>query len=195
MIPLVRRTGAVVAAATLLGFAASAPASADPSGDCAGVWVAVEGQATRCATRHATGQEALTSAGFSVEDGSPGMLCRIGGVPEVCTLSPSGYWSYWQSTRGADGTWTPWAYSQLGYTSSRPAAGAAEGWVFGDGQTPPAPLPASLTGSAAPGTTPAVAAPGTATGPGDLTGVVVTGAALLIGGTAVVVVLARRRRP
>lgn len=63
MIPLVRRTGAVVAAATLLGFAASAPASADPSGDCAGVWVAVEGQATRCATRHATGQEALTSAG------------------------------------------------------------------------------------------------------------------------------------
>lgn len=199
-----QRAGAALAAAALLGPVAATPASAEtPSGDCAGVWVAVEGQATRCATRHATGQEALTSAGFTVEDGSPGMLCRIGGVPDVCKISPSGYWSYWQSTRGPDGTWTPWSYSQLGYTVSHPVAGSAEGWIFGDGRTPPAALPAFLTtspGSAAPnpgashGPGVPTAAPAPVPGPGDLTGVVVAGALLLIGGTAVAVTLARRRR-
>ncbi len=199
MIPRVRGACAALTAAALLGLAAPAPASAEtPSGDCAGVWVAVDGQATRCATRHATGQEALVSAGFTVEDGSPGMLCRIGGVPDVCKLSPSGYWSYWQSTRGADGTWTPWSYSQLGYTASHPAAGTAEGWVFGDGKTPPAALPASLTASPGGAASSSPVAPPTADapvqGPGDLTGVVATTAALLIGGTAVAVALARRRR-
>ena len=193
-----QRAGAALAAAALLGPVAATPASAEtPSGDCAGVWVAVEGQATRCATRHATGQEALTSAGFTVEDGSPGMLCRIGGVPDVCKISPSGYWSYWQSTRGPDGTWTPWSYSQLGFTASHPVAGSAEGWVFGDGkQAPPSPPTgtASAPTPAASGTPSPDATAGPAEPVSGSGGVLLTLGALGVGGGALGIWALRKRR-
>lgn len=189
-----RHLGAAVAAAALLVPAAATPAHAAPDvAPCTGVWVVVEGQRSACASEHATGQQALTSAGFTVEDSSPGMLCRIGGRPDTCTVSPSGYWSYWQAPRNAEGGWDAWTYSQLGYTNSHPTAGAAEGWVFGDGRTPPAPLPATDEVPADQGRPPE-GGPANA-GRDDLTGVVVTGAVLLVGGAAVAAVLARRRRP
>lgn len=111
-----------------------------PPGTCSGVWVAVAGQATRCATHHATGADALARAGFSVAEKTPGFLCQIGGTPATCAISPTAHWSYWHAAPRADGSWGPWQYSELGYTLYRPTPGHAEGWVFGDGRTPPPPL-------------------------------------------------------
>jgi hypothetical protein len=137
-----RRVGAALAAAALIGVAAAGPAAAAPTQDpasCAGVWVVVEGQGAGCASGYSTGQEALASAGFATQDSSPGLLCRIDEQPQTCSVTPSGYWSYWQATRDASGGFGAWTYSQLGYTTSHPQAGNAEGWVFGDGSQPPAP--------------------------------------------------------
>ncbi len=189
------RTAAAVAAAVLLGTVAPAPAHAAPeSAACTGVVVVVEGQGQGCATHHATGQEALRSAGFATQDQSPGMLCRINEQPATCAVRPGAYWSYWQSTPTGDG-YTPWVYAQLGYTASQPKPGDVEGWVFGDGSRPPSVPPAQAAGSPAPvsaGTS--GAAPGAQPGP-DVTGVVVTGVIVLAGAAGIAYVLVRRRRP
>ena len=132
--------GLVAAAGTLVAPGAVAPAAA--AGSCDGVWVVVGGQGTGCATSHSTGKVALQSAGFSVRDKSPGFLCQINGHPSTCTVTNDAHWSYWQASRNADGSWGPWRYSNLGYTSTSPKKGDAEGWAFGaglDGPRPPAP--------------------------------------------------------
>lgn len=156
--------GLVAAAGGVL--APVAVPAAEAAGDCSGVWVVVGGQGTKCATSHATGKDALKSAGFSVRDKTPGFLCQIGGVPSTCTITEDAHWAYWQASRKADGTWGPWRYSQLGYTSTSPKKGDAEGWVFGAGMygpTPPAPpaapKPAPAPTSTAPAPAPTSKAP------------------------------------
>lgn len=144
-----RRRGLSVVAALLLGAAAATPASAQtPTPDstrtpalttCSGVWVVVESSLS-CATDHETGLMALDSAGHRVEQ-SGSMICRIDGSPEQCKVALTAYWSYWQSHRQADGSYGPWEYATTGAGTYEPAAGDAEGWSFGDGQTPPKLLP------------------------------------------------------
>ncbi len=200
------RIGAALAAALLVSGAAATPVAAAPESDatsCAGVWVVVEGDRAGCAAAFSSGQEALASAGFTTQDSSPGLLCRIDEVPAVCTVKPSAYWSYWQATRDAAGGFGPWTYSSLGYANSRPQAGNAEGWVFGDGSQPPAPLtPAAAAQPSASSTplspvvpstpsTPASAAPA---GSSDGTGAAITGGIVLVAVVITVVVLVRRRR-
>lgn len=129
----------VAAAGGVLAPAAVAPAEA--AGDCDGVWVVVGGQGTKCATAYGTGKEALRSAGFTVRDKTPGFLCQINGSPSTCTITEDQHWAYYQASRKADGTWGPWRYSQLGYTSTSPKKGDAEGWVFGAGIYGPKPPP------------------------------------------------------
>lgn len=132
--------GLVAAAGGTLAPIAAPPAQA--AGDCDGVWVVVAGQGTKCATSHSTGKAALRSAGFSVRDKTPGFLCQINSSPSTCTITEDKHWAYWQASRKADGSWGPWRYSQLGYTSTSPKKGDAEGWVFGAGMygpKPPAP--------------------------------------------------------
>ena len=198
-----RRLLAALAAAAGLALAgpAVAPASAAPDG-CTGVWVVVDATAaggevtTACAPAHTTGTEALGSAGFDVAR-QAGMVCRVAGVPERCEVSTTAYWSYWQST--PDGTgYGEWIYASLGPDSTKPAGGAAEGWVFGDGRTPPAGPPTEL---ATPGAEPAPAEPAPAmpsaapeTPGAGLSGPL--GIAVVAGGVAVAagaVWLARRR--
>ncbi len=147
---------AVFVTAVLGTFTLGAPTA--QAAECGGVWVVVAGQGTKCATSHGTGKAALQSAGFSTKDKSPGFLCQINGSPASCVITNDAYWSYWQATKNADGTWGKWTYSNLGYTSTKPKKGNAEGWVFGNGKTPPPappkdapkPPPAPTTSAPAP---------------------------------------------
>lgn len=80
---------------------------------------------TGCATKFSTGMQALTSAGFSVEDLS-GFVCRIDGAPGECSYDTV-WWSYWTRTAAGD-KWDDWTMSPLGATQSKPVAGSVEGW-------------------------------------------------------------------
>lgn len=204
-----RRTVAVLATAigTLAAtLALPQPAAAAAPETCEGVWVVVDATTlggsvtTRCAARHGTGTEALTSAGFTVARSSS-MLCQIDGLPERCEVAASAYWSYWQAAPEGDG-YGGWVYANLGPDAYRPRGGDAEGWVFGDGGAPPSTVPDTLAvapATPAPDATPsgasapsAPADPATAgAGAGGPLGLaVVAGAALLAG---LGVWLARRR--
>lgn len=166
-----------VLAAAIAGIAfgtlAAPPAQAAPDPACSGVWVVVAQEAARCATEHRTGAEALASAGFTVTEDARGLICRIDNAPAECRVTFQAYWSYWQATPQPDGTWGPWRYATLGYKASSPVTGDAEGWVFGDGRTPPPPLleeaaprtPAA-SGPASPSATPAGATSPSATSAG-----------------------------
>lgn len=94
------------------------------------VWVVVERdtglQSGGCATRFATGLEALHSAGFATT--GDGFIRTIGGHP----TGDAGemYWSYWQANRPSSGTVGRWTYSQLGASQSTPEPGSVEGWRF-----------------------------------------------------------------
>jgi hypothetical protein len=203
--------GLAAVAALLVAGPTAAPAQAAPE-SCTGVWVVVDpgplggGVRTGCATDYRTGAQSLASAGFEASRSS-GMICRIDGQPERCEVSTSGYWSYWQASPDGDG-YGPWVYAGIGPDSTAPAAGAAEGWSFGDGSTPPSELPATLAqggdpaqagaspGTAAPPTPPATQAPEPAAAAGGLSGplgVAVVAGVLLVAAGAVW--LARRRRP
>jgi len=183
-----------VALLTLLAPATLAQALPSPSaGSCPGVWVVVAGQGSRCATDHPTGRAALADAGFEVVERMPGMVCRIGGQPAQCRTTATAYWSYWQADRNADGSWGPWRYAALGYASTTPEAGAAEGWSFGDGGTPPpAPPPdagaavSDAGGAASTAGTPAASAPigATASTGGSPAGLLATLGFLVVGGGA-----------
>lgn len=186
----------LLAAATLLAAGWAAPASAADDG-CTGVWVVVDATAlggtvtTACAPDHATGTQALASAGVDVER-SAGMVCRLDGLPSRCEVSASAYWTYWQATPAGDG-YSDWTYATLGADAYRPAPGDAEGWRFGDGSAPPAELPGTLA-VAGPADAPAVAtappeAPSGSGGP--LGALVVIGVVALAGAAAYV---ARRGR-
>ncbi len=203
--------GLAAVAALLVAAPAAAPAQAATE-TCTGVWVVVDpgplgGEvSTGCATEYGTGAQALASAGFEASRSS-GMICRIDGQPQRCEVSTSGYWSYWQASPDGDG-YGPWVYAGVGPDSTAPAAGAAEGWSFGDGSTPPSELPATLAQAGDPAQTGAgpstsappsprqTPAPEPAADAGGLSGplgVAVVAGALLVAAGAVW--LARRRRP
>lgn len=135
----------LLSALFVLAFPA-APAAANDG--CSDVTVVVDfgalaaDPATGCAADPANGLDALAGAGFSVTEVASirGMVCRIDELPESnCGAAPPAkeYWSYWRADSGdAD-----WAYSPVGGADAHPEAGDVEGWVFGDGSTPPAIAP------------------------------------------------------
>ncbi|MDA1362801.1 hypothetical protein O1R50_24500 [Glycomyces luteolus] len=97
---------------------------------------------TGCAVDPANGLDALARAGFSVTEVATirGMVCRIDELPESsCGGAPPAkeYWSYWRGDADSD----EWSYAPVGGADARPDAGDVEGWVFGDGSTPPALTP------------------------------------------------------
>jgi len=122
------------------GTAAARPAS------CAGVWVVVDpgplgGSADlRCAPGDPTsGIAALRAAGHTPVylPAIPGFVCTIDGRPDPCNGAPAhAYWSYWWAPAGGN-----WNYATVGAGQRDPAPGEVEGWVFGDGTTPPAVTP------------------------------------------------------
>lgn len=149
----------VTVLAVLVGLSVSvqaAPPASSPT-TCTGVWVVVNND-MRCATSYATGEEALTRAGFSVER-TKGMVCRIDGVPERCVVSKDAYWSYWQATRNPDGSFSAWTYATVGAHAYTPKQGDAEGWAFGNGQPPTTRPPRGSTIAASTGPVPTSATP------------------------------------
>lgn len=84
-----------------------------------------------------------------------------------CQGSPCAYWSYWKWEDNR------WVYSQVGSADHMVKDGDAEGWVWGDGQSPPNLVPAAetcptdATGQSAP-TADNATSLGTAQAPGAL---------------------------
>lgn len=108
---------------------------------CTGVWVVVDrgnGQDTvRCASKYATGLQALSSAGFKPGYDLGGRMYYISGFPY---LIGDVVWRYWHATPSSDGTWGDWQLSADPALQYEPKQGDAEGWVYGDGSptnTPP----------------------------------------------------------
>lgn len=152
------------------------PSLPKATASCTGVWVVVDrgnGQQTvRCATKYATGLDALRSAGFKVE-AKDGFVNRIHGFPYTIDTTFSKYWGYWSATPKADGTWNTWTSYNVGAAQSQPVKGTVEGWLYGpylgdnvqpDLNTPPlgyatSPVP-TITGTAKVGQT-LTALPGT----------------------------------
>ena len=125
-------SGLLLAVLTL-GWVGTAPQASAATSSCNGVWVVVDygslgGSSTQCASSHATGKAALTSAGFSPTLDS-GMITKISGKPSNPDINKA-YWSYWKATLTSDGSYSGWSYSTLGASASRPAKGNAEGWRY-----------------------------------------------------------------
>ena len=91
-----------------------------------------------------TGGDLLNRSGLTVLfDFSTGLgakVCKIGETgcdyPREdcwcqCQGSPCNYWNYWQLRNGN------WVYSPLGASIRHLVDGEVDGWVWGDGQTPP----------------------------------------------------------
>lgn len=167
---MIRRLAAWVAAGAfaLVATLGGVPATAAPTPPaCDGVLVVVDfaalgGQQTGCADDFDSGTRALIDAGF-VPSRSGGMICSISGLPTSCAVTMDAYWSYWQASRNADGSFGPWTYAALGPDSYQPRRGDAEGWRFGDGRTPPSPLPARAATTTASATASASASASTST--------------------------------
>jgi hypothetical protein len=145
---VIRRILLTLAAAALTFVGAAPAALADTTYTaCNGVWVIVDygslgGVSTACATSYSTGTTALRSAGFSPTLDN-GFLTKINGKPSAPDPQTA-YWSYWQATRQADGSYSGWKYASTGANSSHPVKGNAEGWHY-----------VSVSGGAsAPGATP-----------------------------------------
>ena len=168
-------TMAAAPAAVAAPAAGAMPAHTDPSAACAGdsgVTVVVQmPDATHygCATGDpATGEEALTGAGFELEHDTSGMVCSIGHEGTwypvegedgwTCGDFDGTYWSYWTAEEG-DSEWTS---SQVGAAEHDPAVGEAIGWRHGDGNKAPAdgevPAP-DATGDATSESSPADSSP------------------------------------
>ncbi|ACV06754.1 hypothetical protein I6I18_06445 [Kytococcus sedentarius] len=91
----------------------------------------------------ASGEEALTQAGFELRHDDSGMVCAIGRedtwYPQegeegwTCGDFDGTFWSYWTADE-ADRRWTS---SQVGAAEHDPAVGEAIGWRHGDGQQAP----------------------------------------------------------
>ena len=95
-----------------------------------------------CATSYSNGTYALRSAGFNPTLDS-GMIVKINGVPTSPNTAQN-YWSYWHSTRQADGNYSAWSYSSLGANAFQPGPDDAEGWRYeptSGGYVPPSILP------------------------------------------------------
>lgn len=160
-----RSSGTSVVVRMLLGVMAmltclwSYAPPAQAASTCAGVWVVVDygslggGAATGCSTSYSTGMAALRSVATVVLDA--GMVVRVNGLPQVANIQTN-YWSYWHSTRQADGSYSAWSYSSVGPSSYHPTPGEAEGWRYapvGGGYVAPGVLPPKLTATQPPATT------------------------------------------
>lgn len=94
------------------------------------VWVLVQPEEhvvwTGCASQFRTGLEALTSAGFTIDNRAS--LDRINGYPS----NPDGrhYWSYWHSSPDAGGHFPGYVYSQSGAGTFRPGPGSIQAWRY-----------------------------------------------------------------
>jgi hypothetical protein len=142
----VHPAAALVLVAALAAVIWAMPPTAQAADSCDGVWVVVDfsafggGVQTRCAPgAPRNGLDALERArfsyGFVAEQ--PGMVCTIDANPDPCNGAPSdAYWSYWHAPQG--GSWT---YSSSGAGFRRPPPGTVDGWVFGDGSSPPSVAP------------------------------------------------------
>jgi len=105
------------------------------------VWVVVERDTGRqqggCASKFATGLEALTSAGFTPT--GTGFVTAIDGYPSRDVADS--YWSYWHATdptsKGGEVSYR-WSYSATGAAEHHPAAGSVEGWRFESWKVDPA---------------------------------------------------------
>ena len=159
---------AVLVALAPVALAPATPAWAAPVPDsCAGVWVVIDpgtlgpAPTISCATSHASGTDALASAGVSVARKGNGMVCQLNDLPSACVTSATAYWSYWHATRRPDGGYSDWTYSSLGADGFHPGVGDVEGWWFGDGTTGPtvAPDATGTAGVAFPATPPPVDGP------------------------------------
>ena len=132
-----------------LAMVGATPAVAESAKVCSGVWVIVDfgelgGITTKCATKFDTGTAALKSAGFTPTLES-GMIVKLDGKPSKPDIYKA-YWSYWQATRSADGSFSEWKYSDLGANSYHPTKGNAEGWRYqalADGKVKPGATPPS----------------------------------------------------
>ncbi len=140
-VPLVTAGLAVTAFATL-----GAPSALAENAACVQVVVdtrsAGGGVRTACATGDpSSGLDALESAGIPFQQRPDGLVCVIAGVPaEGCgATSATRFWSYWLREPGA----ASWRMSQVAPAQHDPRPGGAEGWVWGDGRTPPPEVPAS----------------------------------------------------
>lgn len=108
------------------------------------VWVIVERdtglQKGGCASKFATGLEALTSAGFDVTGSI--FITAIDGYPSKS--AGNDYWSYWHvedPSTTSDEIPNDWVFSQLGAASYEPKPGSIEGWRFGSGAATPSWVP------------------------------------------------------
>ncbi len=109
----------------------------------AGIVVVLEGGQveTRCVTFSETtisGYELLTRSGLplvTTSDATGTFVCKISGSgclanDCLCHFPPT-YWSYWELKEGA------WRYSQAGSVARQVEDGDVDGWVWGDGASPP----------------------------------------------------------
>lgn len=79
-----------------------------------------------CATKFATGAEALVSAGFDIDD--PSFIKVINGR-RADYVRDGEWWTYFhRAFDPASGTWGDWEFSQLGASSYAPKPGTVEGW-------------------------------------------------------------------
>ncbi|MCS7247529.1 MAG: hypothetical protein NZ840_04720 [Anaerolineales bacterium] len=103
---------------------------------------------TKCVTLsqpNPTGWDVLVAANVGVVGSPSGMgmaVCAIGNVgcpPNDCfckfNTGENLYWSYWHS-KGSG-----WVYSNLGASNYIVSPGEVEGWIWGDGRTPPPLIP------------------------------------------------------
>lgn len=155
---LLSGTSYSTASLDLASCGATPPALPTATSSCSGVWVLVDrgnGQTTtRCATSFGTGVEALASAGLAVKTFPTAFgdsICQIRKFPATCdTDFTTGYWSYWNATQNADGTWGAWTYAATGPATSTPTQGVAEAHLW---------IPASIPWTADPAPTPSVTPP------------------------------------
>lgn len=82
--------------------------------------------ANECVGNPASGVEALTNAGITLQFGKGEMICTMDGHPETCPAVFDG--SYWSSYQGAPGK--EYTYATVGPTESKPVGGTIEAWCF-----------------------------------------------------------------
>lgn len=154
-----RRALAVGLTATLAFIALlTVPAQSAPPttpSTCTGVWVVVQSDEKTpssakigCAASHATGLDALASAGFAWSGTT--FVNRIDGLPLNTDFGSNGgyYWSYWSAPVNSDGSLGAWAYATSGAATSTPSTSVAEGWLLTNGSENPATTKVFTTPSA-----------------------------------------------
>ncbi len=163
-ITLARALAVGTAAVAMLALTPAAVPAQAAAPTCDGVWVIVQpdedsaaSASAKCATEYTTGIQALTSAGFKIEQSS-GTVSRINTAPTDSDYKTNGgyYWSYWHTTLTTDGALGAWDYYSTGAAQSTPAKGEAEGWLLTKSFTATGPamtqIPAADSGATA-GTT------------------------------------------